>query len=80
MITMVRRKRQLLTHLRSVLVNVPRRNTFPPPTGGGSVRAFDVCAKRGCRLWERGDSIGANRTNGDRWDRTMGGSIQIAAE
>ena len=55
------------------------RNTFPPPIGGGSVRAFDVCAKSGCRLWERGDSIGANRTNGDRWDRTMGGSIQIAA-
>jgi len=77
---MVRRKGQFLTHLRSVFVNVPRGNTFPPPTGGRSVRAFDVCAKSGCRLRERGDSIGANRTNGDRWDRTMGGSIQIAAE
>src|ERR1700756_1008286 len=80
MIRMVSRKRQFLTHLRSVFVNVPRRNTFPPPTGGGRARAFDVCAKSGCCLWERGDSIGANRTNGDRWDRTMGGSIQIAAE
>jgi hypothetical protein len=77
---MVGRKSQFLAHLRSVFVNVPRRNTFPPPTGGGNIRAFDVCAKSGCRLWERGDSIGANRTNGDRWDGTMGGSIQIAAE
>jgi len=80
MIRMVRRKSQFLAHLRSVFVNVPRRNTFPPPSGGGSVRAFDVCAKSGCRLWERGDSIGANRKNGDRWDCTMSGSIQIPAE
>jgi hypothetical protein len=55
MITMVSRKRQFLTHLRSVFVNVPRRNTFPPPTGGGSVRAFDVCAKK------RLPSLGARR-------------------
>ena len=40
-----------------MFVNVPRRNTFPPPTSRGSVQAFDVCAKSGCRLWERGDSI-----------------------
>src|SRR6266436_7828485 len=35
MIRMVSRKRQFLTHLRSVFVNVPRRNTFPPPTAEG---------------------------------------------
>src|SRR3984893_13587450 len=51
MIRMVGRKSQFLTHLRSVFVNVPRPNTFPPPGGGGSARAFDVCAKSGCRLW-----------------------------
>ena len=85
MITMVRRKSQLLTHLRSVFVNAREAQNVPHACRRGW--AFDVVsAKSGCRLGGRGDSIGTNRTNGDRWNRAMGGSIQahvpiqIAAE
>src|SRR5262249_27031863 len=45
MIRMVGRKSQFLTHLRSVFVNVPRRNTFPPPTAAAAPRHLTFAQK-----------------------------------
>src|SRR5262249_3194508 len=48
----------------------PAAQKVPDACRRGTARAFDACAKSGCRPLERGDSIGTNRMNGDRWNRT----------